>query len=270
MTNGDIYCSGPGSDFNLGTSSNGPKATLKALLNAHDIEPGDVIYMDTGLYNVFEEQAIGTFDEGDTNASVVIQGSTNVVGGGTVIDRQRTGVGLSITASYLELRDLSVTNGGIGIQLTGGVSNKFVRVGAVRNGTGFQVQNAVGTVFERCVAAVNSGDGVALTDSSAAMVHSVLWENGGAGLRANGGRVSVTNSIVVASGNTAYGYHASTSTNIVGDYNDLYAEDNGVVASWRLAATRTRLPRGRWTRVGSATASAWTRCLRIRTAVIFI
>jgi len=229
ITDGDIYCSGPGNDFNLGTSSNGPKATLKALLNAHEVQPGDIIYMDTGLYYYNEDQSIGVSDQGDTNSPVIIQGSTNVVAGGTVIDRQRTGVGLNITASYLEIRDISVTNAGVGVQVSSGISNRFVRVGSMRNGTGFLVQNCVGMVFDRCVAAVNSGDGLSMTDSDGLMTHSVLWKNGGAGIRASGGLISVTNSIVVASGSTAYGYHAATSTNIVGDYNDLFAESNGVV-----------------------------------------
>lgn len=228
-TDGDIYCSGPGNDFNLGTSSNGPKAALKALLSAHEVQPGDIIYMDTGIYYYNEDQPIGVLDQGDTNSPVIIQGSTNVVAGGTVIRRQNTGVGLDITASYLEVRDISVTNANIGVQVNNGVSNRFVRVRAERNSTGFLLQNSVGTVFERCVAAVNSGDGLSLVDSDVSVTHSILWKNGGAGIRASGGRATITNSIVVVSGNTAYGYHATTSTNIVGNHNDLYAESHGVV-----------------------------------------
>ena len=49
-TNGDVYASQIGNDINPGTMTNQPKATLANLIGTTTLNPGDVVYIDTGTY----------------------------------------------------------------------------------------------------------------------------------------------------------------------------------------------------------------------------
>ncbi|HQQ61896.1 MAG TPA: hypothetical protein PKU89_11220, partial [Kiritimatiellia bacterium] len=82
-TNGDVYCSAPGQTNNTGTTAAEPQASLKAVLDAYDLEPGDIIFVDTGIYNLNATPIIVSANGGDSNAYVYIRGSTN----GTVFVR---------------------------------------------------------------------------------------------------------------------------------------------------------------------------------------
>jgi hypothetical protein len=61
-----------GNDANDGLSSNTPKRSIRAILDAYDLEPGDVIRVDAGTYVLTANIVIGAQDSG-----VVIQGFDN-------------------------------------------------------------------------------------------------------------------------------------------------------------------------------------------------
>ena len=49
-TSGDIYCAAAGNDANDGLTAATPKATIPAILDAYDPEPGDAFLIDSGTY----------------------------------------------------------------------------------------------------------------------------------------------------------------------------------------------------------------------------
>ncbi|MFH0879710.1 MAG: right-handed parallel beta-helix repeat-containing protein, partial [Lentisphaerota bacterium] len=84
FTNGDVYCVAPGHDANDGTSPSSPKASLQAIIDTYDIEPGDTIWVDSGDYKLSHTITIGAADAGAVGNPVVVRGSANEVAGGPV------------------------------------------------------------------------------------------------------------------------------------------------------------------------------------------
>ncbi|RZL38827.1 MAG: hypothetical protein EOP35_04955, partial [Rubrivivax sp.] len=80
---GDEYATAIGNDANDGRSASKPKASLQALLNAYDFKPGDLILIDTGVYNsstnlLVDAQDSGVVIRGAVNhASILNRGNTN-------------------------------------------------------------------------------------------------------------------------------------------------------------------------------------------------
>ncbi|MBP7828581.1 MAG: right-handed parallel beta-helix repeat-containing protein [Kiritimatiellae bacterium] len=224
---GDVYCSAPGSDANAGTSAGAPKLTLQSLLAAHEVQAGDIIFMDTGTYVFNSVQEIGALYSGVSNAPVEIQGSTNELAGGTVITR--SGLRLN-NAAWYAIRDLVITNVGAGIQLAGSTGTRLSRVSVRRAGTGFDIQGSAGVWLDQCVAANCSSNGVAVGGESSLVQfgRGVLWANR-FGVRVTAGRVVLSNSAVAVQAPDAYAYHAATATNIWGNYNALHAASNAVI-----------------------------------------
>ena len=80
--NDDKYCQAAGDDANNdGRSAGKPKRTIQAIIEAYDLEPGDIVYVDAGTYA--EHISIGTEDSGLT-----LQGAG---AGLTIIDGSATG-----------------------------------------------------------------------------------------------------------------------------------------------------------------------------------
>jgi hypothetical protein len=69
-----------------GKSPDRPMASLTALLSAYDLDPGDVIHVDTGTYHLVRNVRLEASDSG-----VVIEGP---VGAGAVLDRATRRAGL--------------------------------------------------------------------------------------------------------------------------------------------------------------------------------
>ncbi|MEP7157786.1 MAG: right-handed parallel beta-helix repeat-containing protein [Chloroflexota bacterium] len=60
------WTSAPGSDANDGLSAATPKASIRAVLEAYDLRPGDVIRVDSGTYGLLTNIVIGAQDSGVT------------------------------------------------------------------------------------------------------------------------------------------------------------------------------------------------------------
>ncbi len=228
---GDIYCTGLGNDSNLGSSRGSPKATLKSVLDENDLEPGDIVYVDTGWYRWSQTPVIGVLDSGSTNQPVVIQGSTNELYGGTLIEGFFLSIGIDLNGGqYIDLRNVAVTNAGTGIRLVGSTGSRLYGVVTRDNReSGLWLSSSDGTKVQRCVSAENGSNGVWFSGGTVLLENSVLWNNEGAGVWAESGQIGVSNTVVVASGDHALCYYSVGTSNIVGDYNDLYTVSNGVM-----------------------------------------
>ncbi|MFO0905559.1 MAG: right-handed parallel beta-helix repeat-containing protein [Pirellulales bacterium] len=97
------YTSAPGVDGNDGLSPATPMASLAALLAAYDLEPGDVVYVDSGRYELFANIRLEEDDSG-----VVIQGPTGA-GLAAVLDRANASSG-SYVFEFAGADDVAIMN----------------------------------------------------------------------------------------------------------------------------------------------------------------
>jgi hypothetical protein len=85
--------------------------TLERLLGRHQVQHGDVVYVDTGIYPRSSSLVLSFPSLGATNR-LVIQGSTNGTGGGTVFTNS---TGLAVielqNSANVDLRDLRLHGG---------------------------------------------------------------------------------------------------------------------------------------------------------------
>jgi hypothetical protein len=77
-TNNDLWCSVAGSTNHTGLTSASPLPSLAEVLSRYDLEPGDTVRLDTGVYTATAR--IGYLDSGTEADPVVIEGSTNYPG----------------------------------------------------------------------------------------------------------------------------------------------------------------------------------------------
>jgi parallel beta-helix repeat protein len=123
----DVYCSAAGTPGGSGLSPASPKLTIQAILSAYDTEGGDTIYVDSGTNNLASEITVIWSRGGDNGASsnLVIQGSTNMASGGSILARNSLFGGnnaINVRASHVTLRDLTVQQSYQGITFE---SNRF-------------------------------------------------------------------------------------------------------------------------------------------------
>ena len=71
-----MYCSATcDDDANHGRSAASPKASIQAILDAYDLEPGDTVYVDTGTFVSEATIKLGPEDYGNPAAYVRIVGA---------------------------------------------------------------------------------------------------------------------------------------------------------------------------------------------------
>lgn len=234
-TEGDVYCAAPGNDANLGTSPGSPKSSLKSLLDTHSIEPGDIIYVDTGVYNLSINQEITSLDAGNTNEFVYLIGSTNDAAGGTIFTRNTTissAYGLHINgAGYIWVRNFTFRNNGVGIRVENSPGVRFENVRSHGNsGPGILLRSSSGVRVENSASWSNQVGVLQELGGQAALNHLVLWRNVEDGLRIDAGVASLSNSVIVAAGPLATAYRPLTATNIFANYNNILAQNQALVA----------------------------------------
>ncbi len=122
----DAYCTAAGNDSNDGLSPSAPKATVKAILDAYDLDAGDVVQVDAGNYTLTSDLALGITDSGGASAPVTIRG----VLGRTVFNRSGGG-GASFQISgidYLTIENIEFRGGSYGVsQPSFGYNNIVLR-----------------------------------------------------------------------------------------------------------------------------------------------
>ncbi|MDD5066727.1 MAG: NosD domain-containing protein, partial [bacterium] len=103
-TSGDVFCSATGDDANSGVSPGSPKATLTNLLATYNIEPGNTVYIDRGVYR--HSTRVFPQDRGSAGRYVHFlgAGATN-----TVFNTTNCNFGIKFTnIAYIKIRNLSV------------------------------------------------------------------------------------------------------------------------------------------------------------------
>ncbi|NCA81758.1 MAG: hypothetical protein EOM72_03315 [Opitutae bacterium] len=260
----DIYCDAPGSSGNTGVSPDSPKRWISEILDAYNLEPGDVIYVDTGNYQAAEPTVIGDLDAGDVSQDpsrqVTIMGSTNVPAGGsrfTMSDPTVSAFKLQSTHG-IRLNRLNIQSAwhGLSIQDSYFVTAEWMNIRGSENGA--HILSSSNIVFSRSALAGNRNAGIYFSGgnkSSLDVGSSVVWSNR-YGIYLDQGYARASNSIFGMLLPNSFGFYVQTDkalTEMQGDYNSLYVQHaSGAVGGWQTgagASTRTSV---------FTTVSAWT------------
>jgi len=232
----DVYCTASGDDANDGLTPATPKATVQAIIDEYDLEPGDVVYVDTGTYVLTANVVVGTEDAGDATGQVTFMGSPDAVG--TLIDRNNTSSGAYgfhlNYADHVSLARLTVTGGQHGIYLvySNNCSATYCRTfGNLYDG--IEASRSNGLTCEHSVLDHNGRYGVQLYYSDdVSLVNNTLYlnESHQVYLYASANNASIRNNVVSADGAGDYGIYVYSSASISSsDYNDVHVT-NGALA----------------------------------------
>jgi parallel beta-helix repeat protein len=139
-TAGDEYSTAAGNSANTGLSPASPLASIQAVLNAYDLGPGDVIYVDTGTYAITTNIAIGAGDSG-----VRIQGPVQP-GSQATLNRGSTASGNYVfslsDATDVTLDSLEIIGGNRGVFANLASHDLTVTNSIVRNHAGYGIHIA--------------------------------------------------------------------------------------------------------------------------------
>ncbi len=252
-TNGDVYTTAPGSDGNRGLRPDVPMASLDKLLTIYDLEPGNTVYIDTGVYSVYSNLVITMADAGSAaDGFVSFRGSTNYAAGGTIWGRSGTGsdsYGFYLNdCNYVHLTDLVLTSGYYGVYLRSADHNLLERL-EIRNtsSSGIFLDTTRYNRIANCLIWTNLQYGIKLENTPAmnAVDHCTLVDNVVAQLGLEtGSRCSLSNSILTARFPGSYCIY-SKGTEYDGNFNNLYTTNNARVgyhfsnkstlSAWQLA-----------------------------------
>lgn len=229
----DVYCTAVGMSTNTGISRDSPKRWISEILETYNLEPGDTIYVDTGVYAPSEPTVIGDLDAGDAvqdpGRQVTVQGSTNTWQGGSLFFLSDSSMNaFELTETHgVRLRNLRILGASNGVAVQ---DSYFIAGDWLENrGCGYGVWSSGSSnlVLSHCALADNEEAGVWFTDGAMGSLHvgsSVLWSNR-YGIHLQQGYGFVSNSIfgMVAPGSYAYYMQADRpQTEFQGDYNNLY------------------------------------------------
>ena len=260
----DIYCSAVGSSTNTGVATNSPKRWVSEILDLYNLEPGDVIHVDTGIYQTSEPTVIGDLDAGgisqDPDRQVTILGCTNALAGESqFIMTDPDASAFELRSTYgIRFKQLSLQNGrsGLSIQDSFCVAVEWLNIRGCENG--LNIQSSSNVVVSRSAMAGNRSAGIyfwGANKESMDVGASVLWSNR-YGIYLARGYVRASNSIFGMTQPNSVGYYVHADrpmTELKGDYNSLHVPlDGGAVGALQSgedASSRTSV---------YATVSAWT------------
>jgi hypothetical protein len=248
-TNGDVYCTGPGSSANDGWTPATPALSVATIIANNEISPGYRILWDTGTYNLSSDLQLDANFQGDATNYIEIVGSTNLAAGGTLINRQSSGLSAIriLSTRGIMLSNLRITNAFNGIRVLNcedlvfnnvqihgmkGVFDASTDIGV----NGFMLEEVTNAVFRGC-----SVEGVTNSSLSAALrlvrcgpiswLSGVLWSNK-YGIRfESSGTLSVSNSVFASFGPGQAGiYRRGSAVTLHSDYNNFYTVNGAKVA----------------------------------------
>ncbi len=221
----DVFCTALGNDANLGTDAGAPKASLAAILSAYDLEPGDIVYVDTGNYNISAAPPVFLpLNSGVATNPVIIQGSPNLAGKGAVFNRgsvQAGMIGVDFNGgSHIVMRNITVSNANVAIRINSSPGIRLQRVRAVDSRVGLHVDSS-DFAMENCEVARNLTAGLNVSSGSGIIFdRGVFWSNQTAVSVASGAQVGISNSAFYATGQRAVIYEVTNTSSIVADYNN--------------------------------------------------
>ncbi|MGQ9573803.1 MAG: Ig-like domain-containing protein [Thermoguttaceae bacterium] len=246
----DQWCRAPGDDAHSGLSPAAPKASLQAVLDSYEIQPGDIIRIDTGRYWLAGNIEIGPADGGTSAAWVSFQFSPY----GVTFDRGDTSpgsYGIHVNgASYVRFqtvtstkhpaaqRWMSVTGAYEGIRVAGDhVSfSRIESVGNLHSAVSVIGPPAAHVTLENILAWGTSdpaaGAGIRIEGADFVTVrNATIADNGRYALYvADANDAALASSILWADGPGACAMHLAGLVTGTSDYNDLWATGGAQVA----------------------------------------
>ncbi|MBI1396537.1 MAG: tandem-95 repeat protein, partial [Betaproteobacteria bacterium] len=227
---GDVYTSAVGNNANSGKSAGAPMASLLALLNAYDLDAGDVIYVDTGVY--------------DLAANIVLQAQDSgvrIVGAGmgnTILDRGNTTSTSSVfvlaDADDVSIEGMTLRGGYFGILADTGANADRITVldneivGNTSIGLYVRSSND-GWRIEGNRVHANAWHGIEVQEGAAVIRGNEVFLNGQTGITASKNAVGAQYTITIADNvvrdNATNGIEASYNVLVTG--NDAYNQRGG-------------------------------------------
>ncbi|MFV1968603.1 MAG: right-handed parallel beta-helix repeat-containing protein, partial [Pirellulaceae bacterium] len=174
------YTTAAGSNLNTGKSADAPMSTLRALVQAYDLDPGDVVKVDTGDYVLLRNVVLTAEDRG-----VRILGAQDSAND-TRFDRKNT-VGGSYGVELLDADDVTIDS----LSITGGYYGIFA--GTTSYSDDVTIQN--GRVFDNVRQEVwlrTSNNGATLASNEVFDTVSSQYN----GIQLEGDQVTVTGNVV--------------------------------------------------------------------------
>ena len=162
-TTGDIFCSAPGAAANSGTSSNAPKASLQAVLDAYTLAPGDIVFVDTGNFTNATTPVVGSADSGSQVGGVVtIKGA----GSAKTFIYGASGYGvLCQSAGYVRVDALAFRGGAQGVRLEESQHIEVLNCDIGSAGNGIVISGGSDNRVQNCVVHDNGDRGVVASSS---------------------------------------------------------------------------------------------------------
>jgi len=239
-TSGDIYSAAVGSSFNNGITVSTPVHSVQAIIDQYELEGGDVVYVDTGYYQITSNIIMRADDSGIGTNRVVIMGSTNRLAGGSrlnrVIDQPWTAddsntnaVFELIRAANVEIAHLILENANIGIYVNNSLpqaDNLYLHHLDIRDGGhyGMKIAGSFDNIIERVLIYRLEGKGIAVKSGSASVGSSVLWSNKTGAIEWSGGTLNLSNSIMSAFGPITNAVLSISKSTVISDYNNFYPQ----------------------------------------------
>jgi parallel beta-helix repeat protein len=211
----DEWSTQPGNDANDGLTPGTPKATIQAVLDSYDLEPGDLVQVDAGTYYLASDIVLSSLDNGTNGTNVTIRGSWH----GTILDRGASGgSAFQVAAPYFTIERFVLRRGNYGVSQPANGYNPVV------------LQN---NVFER-----NTNYGVYIYRGDFTIVNNTFYEPNAGGIYAGSTALTLQNNVLSVSGN---GKSAVYLDNVWADplvyrhdfdYNDYFPSDGAVLGTY--------------------------------------
>ena len=180
------YTTAAGNDANDGLTAASPKASIRSVLDSYDIEPGDVILVDTGIYNLGANIPITTEDQG-----VTIRGA-QLPGHASVVDRGNTSSGQYVfdlqQATDVTIENLTISGAHDGVHASSGSNshNFTIRDSILTNnsnrGIYFLRDSDSDNIHIENNQFINTNFSVTIQDSNTVRVLNNYFDNSGIGV----------------------------------------------------------------------------------------
>ena len=240
-SDGDVYCGGAlGNATNTGALSDSPKRWISEIVDTYNLEPGDVIHVDTGYYYAPTATTFGDLDAGNLaqnpGQQVNVEGSTN---GSIYILTDPTTNGFQAINTYgIRFSRLGIIGASNGLFVSGSefIAGDWLSIRSCLNGvsSGGASSNLV-LSHSALVGNQNAGLSLAGLGSKQNWVNMgscLLWSNR-YGIHLNGAYVSISNSIVGMKSPASFGFYVLEGSpyGLRSDYNNLYVGNAGAAVA---------------------------------------
>lgn len=238
-TNSAAYVTVPGKADNWEAKTNAPLSSLKLALERYDLEAGDTIYVERGVYTESEAIEMGYKQSGAPKQPVTIMGLTNRPYDSVVLELDARRGGSQVLSlegvKNVLLDSIMFSNAWSGVTATQSTGIELMRTrfgyfvtNALSAGIGAEVKLSHSVLED-----VKAYGIVAGTGSVVNVDHAFIQDTVANNIRVYGGNLSVSNSILEASGqgNVIY-FMDSASSKFSSDYNSIRAQNSAVLARY--------------------------------------